>query len=468
MRPFDGLRGVAIAMVVAFHMGFSWATGGFVGVDVFFVLSGYLITGLLVTEVTASGRLDLRRFWGRRARRLLPALCLLLVVLVVVAAADPHLVSPSALRVDGLATLFYVQNWHLALQSHRAQVAQIFAPSPLLQTWSLAVEEQFYLIWPLVVLAVVAVVGRHSIRRLSRALGIVIAIGVVASASAMAAMSLAGWAPLPIYYDSGARAFELLLGGGLALLLPPGTPAIGRRTGDPTASGQARPWARTVPPPTAGSRIVGHARGRAGPAARWVAGTVAAAALAGLCWFAVAVPGVDPTWLYRGGLVAAAAAAAVVIGALAVAPTTPIGRLLATPPLVALGRISYGVYLWHWPVLVLETTATTGLRGPVLPLVQAATTLAVSGASWVIVERPLRRVPARGALRRMVTPVVASGAACLAVGALVVPATTPATVPASAPVGATTPAAPPAPAPTPTPAPRAASATTAVSATAVR
>jgi peptidoglycan/LPS O-acetylase OafA/YrhL len=388
-------------LVVAFHLGLSWARGGLVGVDVFFVLSGYLITSLLLAEREQHGRQDLARFWGRRARRLLPALCLLLVVLATVAAVDPRLVSPTALRVDGLATLFYVQNWHLALQSARAQLAQVFSPSPLLQTWSLAIEEQFYLVWPLVVAAVAATARHRNRRSFHRRLAAVAAVGGLASVGTMAALSLAGWAPLPIYYDSAARAFELLIGAGLALAVP--------------AAGRQR-RGRSAPPP-AGRRRAGSPE-QAAARRRAAVGLVG---LAAILTAAVAVPGVDASWLYRGGLLGVALAAAALIGALARGPRSRLARALSWRPLVGLGRISYGVYLWHWPVLVLVTTATTGLAGWPLIAVQLGLTVGAATASFFLVERPVYRLQPRRALRQLVAPVAATAAACVVVGALAVP-----------------------------------------------
>jgi len=429
-RALDGLRGVAIALVVAFHLGVSWARGGFVGVDVFFVLSGYLITGLLLVERHQSQRIDLPRFWGRRARRLLPALCLLLVVLAVVAAVDPRLVSPTALRVDGLATLFYFQTWHLALQSTRAQLAQIFAPSPLLQTWSLAIEEQFYVLWPLV-LGVVAVASSRRAHRFRQRLAVVIVAGVLCSVALMAFLSANGSAPLAIYYDSGTRAFELLIGAGLALALPlapsRGEPAVAT-TGTVPAAGPAHLRARR------------RARQRRMTAA--LAGTIGLGAVLAI---AVAAPGINATWLYRGGLLGVALAAALVIGAVARHPGTPVARLLSWAPLVGLGRISYGIYLWHWPVLVLVTTATTGLRGWPLPVLQLTLTLGAALVSWVVVEQPLPHLAPRRAVRQLAAPVVAAGGACLLVGVLAVPtATTPSVQPTMAtPSGQPTAAGPP-------------------------
>ncbi len=163
LPALDGLRAVAVAGVIAYHLGAPWASGGYLGVDLFFVLSGFLITSLLIEEWAANGRVRLAAFWARRARRLLPALFLLLVALGVFVVALGRLGSAasiahidlSGLRGDALATLLYVANWH-AIFAHQSYFAQYAAPSPLEQTWSLAIEEQFYLVWPLLLVALLA------------------------------------------------------------------------------------------------------------------------------------------------------------------------------------------------------------------------------------------------------------------------------------------------------------------------
>jgi len=377
----DGIRAVAITMVLVFHLGFPWAHGGYVGVDIFFVLSGFLITGLLVQEHRTTGEIALRRFWARRARRLLPALCLLLLVLAAVSAANPRLLSPTDLESNGLATLFYVQNWHLILLSKHQLLVQAFFPSPLLHTWSLAVEEQFYLVWPLIV---VLALRRDRLGRLHpHRIHTVVVVGAVASAVAMAAMALAGAPPLSIYYDSGTRAFELLIGAGLALWFPLGGPASRPR----------HPRRTTA-----------------------IAGTVSLGLLVG---YTVLVSGIDPRWIYEGGLVAASLVAAVLVWSATTAPGSLVGRALACPPVRALGRISYGVYLWHWPVLVLLSAHRVGFGGGPLMVVQVAITLAAALTSWFLVERPFHAMDPTVAVRRLLVPVVVTAAACLLVGMVV-------------------------------------------------
>ena len=151
MPALDGLRALAVAAVIAYHLDYRWAGGGYLGVDLFFVLSGFLITGLLVSEDAATGSIRLGSFWARRAKRLLPGLLVMLVALcayIAISGPQPGL-DLAQLRGDDLAAIFYFANWHL-LFAHQPYFAQFAAPSPLQHTWSLAIEEQFYLLWPLV------------------------------------------------------------------------------------------------------------------------------------------------------------------------------------------------------------------------------------------------------------------------------------------------------------------------------
>ncbi len=152
LPALDGLRAFAVAGVIAYHLGFHWANGGYLGVDFFFVLSGFLITGLLVGEWDRRHTIGLRSFWFRRAKRLLPAVMVLLVALSVYTALGGPNITPSVFRGDAIATLFYYANWHLIF-THQSYFAQFAAPSPLRHTWSLAIEEQFYLVWPLLLVA---------------------------------------------------------------------------------------------------------------------------------------------------------------------------------------------------------------------------------------------------------------------------------------------------------------------------
>ncbi|HEV2309915.1 MAG TPA: acyltransferase, partial [Acidimicrobiia bacterium] len=207
IRPLDGLRGAAVAAVVLFHAGH--LVGGWLGVDLFFVLSGFLITSLLLEERAARDGVALGAFWARRARRLLPALFLMLAgvgAYALVFAAPNEL---SQIRADGLATLGYVANWHQI--AHGTSYWDLFrAPSPLQHAWSLAIEEQFYLVWPLVVVAVLA--WRRSVR------GVLVAalVGAAASFAVMLLLYTPGADPQRVYLGTDARASSILLGAALA------------------------------------------------------------------------------------------------------------------------------------------------------------------------------------------------------------------------------------------------------------
>jgi len=358
LPALDGLRAVAVAGVVAYHLGFGWASGGYLGVDLFFVLSGFLITSLLLEEWSGAGRLDLGAFWGRRARRLLPALFLVLVAIGAYVVLNGRFGPPGAtaqvdlsgLRGDALATLFYVANWH-AIFAHQSYFAQFAAPSPLQHTWSLAIEEQFYLVWPLLLLALVTLAGRHW-----RRVGAGLCVAGAAGSAALMAVLYHGGDPTRVYFGTDTRAFDLLAGAVIAMV------------------------AAARPQPGARARLVLHA--------------AALPAAAGLGYFWVVAgtaQGVPRSWMFQGGFLGCAALAAVVVSDVRLVAPGPLGAALSLRPLRWIGTISYGIYLWHWPVLVYLTTARTGLVGWQLDLARVGVTMAVATASFYLVERPLRR-----------------------------------------------------------------------------
>ena len=376
----DGVRALAVAAVFAYHAGVSQAPGGFIGVDVFFVLSGFLITGLLLAERHRSGRISLRSFWARRARRLLPALLLLLLAVAGYAAwlAPPDTLA--SLRRSALATLLYVANWG-QITGGQGYFAQLAAPDPLLHTWSLAIEEQFYVLWPLAVLALVRL-DRGRNRLLLAACGL----GAAASALAMAVLYHGGAGINRVYYGTDTRAQDLLVGAALAIVL--------RSSALPPATRRSSTW---MAPLGLGGVLV-----------------------------AVAVGSGSASWLYQGGFLLVSLAAAGLIAGLVLAPGSILARTFALAPVRYLGRVSYGVYLWHWPVIVVLDGTRTGLGGTSLLLVRAAVTLALAVASFHLLETPLRRRPATGhrpRSRRAAAWVLAAGAvtACL-VAATLVPA----------------------------------------------
>lgn len=388
LPALDGLRALAVGGVMAYHLGLRWASGGYLGVDLFFVLSGFLITTLLAEEWVATGTVRLGAFWARRARRLLPALFLLLVALglyVVLlgrfgASGSVAGIDLSGLRGDALATLLYVANWH-AIFAHQSYFARFAAPSPLEHTWSLAIEEQFYLVWPPVL---VALLVRWRRRRGAAgwrwAAGTVAVVAGLASVALMAVLHHPGTDPTRVYFGTDTRLFDLLAGALVAVA------AAARRQPSPRARG------------------VLHA-----------AGVLAAGGLA-YFWVTAGTPsGLPANGMFTGGFAVCAALAALVVADVRQLDHGPLGAVLSIRPLRWVGTISYGIYLWHWPVFVTLTAARSGLSGPWLDVARVALTLAVATASYYLVERPLRRRRLAGWPRFALAPLAAAGTACVVV-----------------------------------------------------
>ena len=358
LAGLDGVRALAVAAVVLYHLGWWLAPGGFLGVDVFFVLSGYLITSLLLVEHRRTGAINLGRFWLGRARRLLPAAVLVIVACLLVGI----LLVPSELdqlRANALASLLYVNNWRQIIVSHSYFAG--FGRPPLLQHyWSLSVEEQFYLVWPVVLGLALAFPRGARAGRLAAGM----AVAVVASVALMAGLYHPGVDPSRVYYGTDTRAAPLLIGALLAFAWP-----AGRMT--------ARP-------------------GRAGA---MILDGVGLIALGGLAVIMATAHAYDP-WLYRGGLAVVAVVAAALI-AVAAHPRAFVGRCLGTRPLRFVGQRSYGIYLWHWPVIAL-TRPGIDVRwsGWVVTAVRMALTFVLAMLSYRFVEMPVRRGSAWRALRR--------------------------------------------------------------------
>jgi peptidoglycan/LPS O-acetylase OafA/YrhL len=362
----DGVRAVAVALVLVSHGGIPGLQGGFIGVDVFFVLSGFLITSLLLDELDFTGRIDLPGFWRRRAKRLLPAL--VLVVLAVAAASE--LFPPDAvarLRDDAVAAFAWVANWSF-IARETGYFTEGGTPSPLQHTWSLGVEEQYYLIWPLLLVALAALlaaVARRR-RRLVMQNSVHLAVFVLAAggaiASAVASVVLVSDRTLDrVYFGTDTRAQALLIGAAMSALLVRDWPAL-----------------------TAGRCVI---RSRL---LRRVTGIAPVLGLAGLAAGAHYAAG-SPAEFRHGLLVLMAVAAVAVIAPVALDQDGAVARLLAWRPLVWLGVISYGVYLWHWPVFLFLNGERTGWTGPSLFAVRCIATLALAAASWWLIERPVRR-----------------------------------------------------------------------------
>jgi peptidoglycan/LPS O-acetylase OafA/YrhL len=365
IRGLDGLRGAAVVAVLLFHAGH--LVGGYLGVDLFFVLSGFLITGLLLTEWEGHGRVRLGAFWARRARRLLPAL---FVMLFGVAAYTALVASPTqfaSIRADALSTLGYVANWHSILAGH-SYWTLFSAPSPLDHTWSLAIEEQFYLVWPLIVVGLaIRVRRRDQLAPRVLAVALVGAVGLGVLAVSLAAL---GASTNRVYLGTDTRAPAILLGAAFAALC-------------------------------AGRAPVRSTAGRIG---------VEVAGLVGLAWLGWAwthFDGQDP-FLARGGLLLCGVAAVLVIAAVVHPLRGPIAALASIAPLCWLGLISYGLYLWHWPVYVWLNTTRTGVHGWTLTGLRVAVSLTLAVASYFLVELPIRHGALRGWSIRVVAPAAAA------------------------------------------------------------
>jgi peptidoglycan/LPS O-acetylase OafA/YrhL len=358
MAGLDGLRAVAVLAVVLYHLNVGWASGGLLGVGVFFVLSGYLITDLLLAEREREGAIALGRFWLRRARRLLPALWVMLVVVTLwIALLEPSQLA--GVRGALLAALLYFSNWWYAFQ-HVSYFASFGPPSPLGHLWSLAVEEQFYLVWPLLLVLALRFVHRRWLL-----IGLVV-LGAIASAWAMAAIFQPGSDPTRVYEGTDTRAFQLLIGASLAFVCP------SRRL--------------------SGSISALRRRG------------LDALGAVGIAVIVVMVIDTNEyeTFLYRGGMVILSLATLAVVAVLA-HPSTLLGRILGAPPLRWIGVRSYGIYLWHYPIIVL-TSPVVGTAGPVLTLAQAGATVAAAALSWRFIEEPIRTHGFRGVFAGLTAP----------------------------------------------------------------
>jgi peptidoglycan/LPS O-acetylase OafA/YrhL len=372
----DGLRGLAVAGVLLFHGGH--LTGGFLGVDAFFVLSGFLITSLLLIEARDQGGIGLGAFWARRARRLLPALAgvLMAVALYAVLLAKPD--ELSTIRGDALATIGYFANWRAVFTS-RDYWSLFRSPSPLEHTWSLAIEEQFYLVWPLLTAVLV---------RGCRGRGVLAARRVFVTTIALATASLV-WTlvifdpanPSRVYYGTDTRIASILVGAALAA------------------------W-------TAMRGPVRSARARAALEVGAVGGLVVLA----LAWTRLSG---SSNALYRGGFFVCALATIVVIAAAVHPQRGAVSRLLSFRPICALGLISYGVYLWHWPIYVVLDASRVHVGGWPLLVVRIATTLVVAIASYRFVEQPIRHGTTSAPRSRRLTLVLTPAVAIAVVAAII-------------------------------------------------
>jgi peptidoglycan/LPS O-acetylase OafA/YrhL len=351
-RPdIEGLRAVAVIAVVFFHAGFPGVSGGFVGVDVFFVISGFLITGLLWRDVTTHGHIRLARFYGARARRLLPASA---TVLVVTAVASTVLLPPLQARNvlgDAIACALYVGNYRFAVQGTDYLAADA-PPSPLQHYWSLGVEEQFYLVWPALIIGTAFVLHRVTRRESGRAARppYVLVLAVVAAVSFATSLAWTHTLPSWAFFSLPSRAWELAAGGLVAL----------------TASRWRRLTDRTV-------LIAG-----------W----------GGLTLVIVTCIELGQRTPYPGtAALLPVLGTALVIGVGCAVPDKGVGRVLSLPPLRVIGRVSYSWYLWHWPVLLLAAPLVGHSLGLSARLAAAAVSFVLAALTLGLIENPFRFAP---------------------------------------------------------------------------
>jgi peptidoglycan/LPS O-acetylase OafA/YrhL len=360
LPALDGVRACAVLAVMMFHGGIPHMDGGFMGVDAFFVLSGFLITSLLIGEWRQALTIKLGAFWARRARRLLPALLLMLLFVAFFASVIVPKGTYGALRLDSLATLLYVSNWHFILVNSN-YFNETAASSPLLHTWSLAVEEQFYVIWPLVVLGVL-----HFTRSL-RALFALCCAAAIASAVWMHHVYDGGTNTNRAYLGTDTRSQCLFIGCALAV----GLVLLSQRRHEEGRLAKGELW---------------RPEGTAGRVASGVVGVIGAAGAISL-WVATTS---NSTLPYSGGFFLIGLSIACVILAAVAAPRSIVPRVLSLAPVRYVGRISYGLYIWHWPIFIWLDHTRTGLYGYELFALRVLVTFAVSVVSFHLIERPIR------------------------------------------------------------------------------
>lgn len=352
MPGLDGLRAIAVLSVILFHLGFDWAPGGMLGVGVFFTLSGYLITDILLGQLNARGRIKLAAFWLARARRLLPALFLMLAIVVAwVTIFGPA--QPDEFRKGVVSAIFYVNNWQ-QIFAEASYFARFEAEGPLDHLWSLSVEEQFYILWPFLLLIGVKLVHERPLPSGVRPrLALLTIAGAIVSAILMAVLYKPSFDPSRLYFGTDTRANELLIGAALAMVWP------------------SRKLSRRITP---------QARN-----------TLDALGVVGLLVIALMVwqVGELSPFLYRGGFVILSLATVMALMPLT-HPACRLGAWMGVLPLRWVGVRSYGIYLWQTPVIVLTTPQGIHDDSLVRAALQVAAIFAIAALSWRFVEEPIR------------------------------------------------------------------------------
>lgn len=348
MPGLDGLRALAVFAVIAYHLGLPFVPGGFLGVTLFFVLSGYLITDLLFSEWAQEHTINLKSFFARRAKRLLPSVFFMLIcILAYVTVFRPELLTN--LKSDILPAAFFFSNWWYIFQEI-PYFTTFAAPSVLNHFWSLAVEVQFYLVWPVVLLIVQRFIQKKWIKLA------ITAAAAVLSAALMAVLYQPGFDPSRIYYGTDTRVFSLLLGACLAIVYP-------------------------------SMKIAGFVQKRA---VRIISDIAGFAGLLMILFMTYYITQYDD-FLYRGGMFVFSIASLLLIAA-AANPMTIIGKVFSIKPLRFIGKISYGVYLWQFPVIVLTNSMFHLNKVSVtLSILQVAATILLATISYYLIEKPIRQ-----------------------------------------------------------------------------
>ena len=378
----DGLRTLAVVAVVLYHLNLTWAQGGLLGVTIFFVLSGYLITRLLLNEIAKTGRIDLKSFWIRRIRRLFPAVVTVVVVTCALCTVFNH-VMLTKMRPDILPSLLFFNNWWQIMQDV-SYFNALGDPSPLTHFWSLAIEEQFYLIWPPLLFAMVSMhVSKPNTRR--------VVLGL-AAVSALAMMVLYNPAtdPSRVYYGTDTRVFSLLLGAWMAFIpdrdLAPAR--LVRHLGLDRLAGAAKhDKSKSDTAEAATTKPSELARFWSSPASIDLMGVVGLVGLAAM----VALTNGYTAFQYRGGTLLCSILTLMVIAA-CVQPQGMVARALAAEPLVWIGKRSYSIYLWHYPLLLLMNPVANINDTPWWHyILQVLLVVAVAECSYRFIETPFRK-----------------------------------------------------------------------------
>lgn len=390
----DGLRGLAVMAVMAYHVVPDPFTGGWLGVDVFLVLSGFLICSMLLRERARTHTIDYVRFLKRRARRLLPGLALVLLAVLGAAAVFETGGRRRDVAIDVASSALQVSNWRLII-ADESYFARVAAPSPIRHTWSLGVQEQFYFVFPLVLLLLFACLRTY--RSLATVFGVIAAL----SLAWMIYLYEPGTDPSRVYFGTGTRLFELLIGVIGAILLHRRAQIARRR---PRAAGP-RLWSR---------------------GAEQAIGWLGLACLVLLVVWMFTVSEFSP-WLFMGGIAGIGVMTMVIITAATSHVPNVLTRLLATRPLMKAGDMSYSLYIWHWPIIIYLAPMMQGSSELTRQVVAVVATIVISALSYTFVEDPVHRHGLAGLSVRL--PRLGRNLAFTAVPLLVVGAVTLATTP---------------------------------------